>query len=145
MADYPAPASFLGPMPAWPVNYSCNAFTPAPTTDVELLTAMKSLLHTYYNYSGACPPPLFIGFLHVKPSRRRSEPAGQAGSCFDINTNGPSTLKDAGGWNYQSCTEMVMPIGQYGEPNDMCVCLSTSLSVSVSVCLSFRLWLSVSV
>lgn len=24
MADYPYPASFLEPMPAWPVNLACN-------------------------------------------------------------------------------------------------------------------------
>jgi len=26
MTDYPIPASFLSPMPAWPVNVSCEAF-----------------------------------------------------------------------------------------------------------------------
>jgi hypothetical protein len=35
MTDYPTAASFLQPMPAWPVNVSCEAFAsvdPAPKT-----------------------------------------------------------------------------------------------------------------
>jgi hypothetical protein len=32
---------------------------------------------------------------------------GASGSCFNVTTSGPSTLADPGGWDYQSCTNMV--------------------------------------
>lgn len=94
MADYPEPASFLGPMPAWPVKEACKLFK-ANDTDAGTLASLRGVANIFYNYTG------------------------QAGSCFQIAAAGPSTLQDAGGWNYQACTEMIMPIGQYGPPNDI--------------------------
>jgi hypothetical protein len=41
MADYPYPATFLGPMPGYPVNVSCSYFTNADPTDAEMLTSLK--------------------------------------------------------------------------------------------------------
>jgi len=41
-------------------------------------------------------------------------------SCYNLtNAAGIATLGDYAAWNYQSCTEMIMPIGQYGPPFDM--------------------------
>ena len=49
MTNYPYPASFLEPMPAWPVNESVKPFVDIPTADElasvksDLLTKFKSL------------------------------------------------------------------------------------------------------
>ena len=99
MANYPYEADFLGPMPASPVSYVCRTyFRPINITDdVAVLRAMAALANVFYNYTG------------------------QAGGCFDIvnGSHGPSTLGNGlQGWSWQSCTEMVMPVGQY-EATDM--------------------------
>ena len=64
MTDYPYKASFLEPMPAWPVNASCNAFADvAPLSSVSnlgnitdretiVLTALKAASDVYFNYTG---------------------------------------------------------------------------------------------
>jgi lysosomal Pro-X carboxypeptidase len=96
MADYPVPASFLGPMPAYPVNVACAGFpansgSPAAVSNATILAAMKAAMTVFYNYTGAC-----------------------GCACFNVTSNQPSTLGSEDGWNYQSCTEMVMPIGQSG-------------------------------
>lgn len=88
MADYPYPSSFLGPMPAWPVKYSCQFFAPN-MPDAALVDAVRQVANVFYNYSG------------------------DGGACFDLSNAEPSTLGALDGWDYQSCTEMVMPIGQY--------------------------------
>ena len=95
MANYPYEANFLGPLPASPVSHVCRThFAAANTTDdVAVLRAVAALANTFYNYTG------------------------QVGSCHAVvsGTHGPSTLGSYGlqGWGWQSCTEMVMPIGQY--------------------------------
>ena len=96
MADYPYPASFLGPMPANPINASAAFFTGPPSEmgDAGVLSAVRSTMNIFYNYTG------------------------QEATCFNTKQLNPPGLR-VPGWNYQSCTEMVMPIGQYGEPSDM--------------------------
>lgn len=83
MADYPYPATFLGPMPSYPVSVAASFFSETRSSDLEILDSVRQAVNVYYNYSG------------------------QAGSCFLLSDSGPSTLDDAGGWNYQSCTEQV--------------------------------------
>lgn len=96
MADYPYPASFLGPMPGSPINVSASYFTgsPADMGDKALLLALRGVMNVFYNSSGQEP------------------------TCFNTGSLNPPGLR-VPGWNYQSCTEMVMPIGQYGPPSDM--------------------------
>ena len=94
MANYPYEADFLGPLPASPVSHVCrNYFSTINTTDdVAVLRAMAALANVFYNHTGL------------------------AGQCFDIvsGSHGPATLGNGlQGWSWQSCTEMVMPIGQY--------------------------------
>lgn len=69
MVDYPTAASFLNPMPAWPVNASCEAFKdiPAPSKGDEVkrdpvnglsddekkyLFALNDAANIYFNYTG---------------------------------------------------------------------------------------------
>lgn len=80
MIDYPYPANFLMPVPAWPIAASCQANLAAP----DVLTGLFDTLMVYYNYTGL------------------------AGSCNNLTTTSTNALGDAG-WNYQACTEMVMP------------------------------------
>jgi lysosomal Pro-X carboxypeptidase len=99
MTDYPYPADFLQPMPGYPANYTCTLGadyakqrgqpqeqTPHNSGELPWLHA---LLAVYYNSSG------------------------QAGTCF--NTSGsvsPSLGMQA--WDYQACTELVLPTGSNG-------------------------------
>ncbi|XP_042405795.1 lysosomal Pro-X carboxypeptidase-like [Zingiber officinale] len=82
MVDYPTPANFLMPLPAYPVKEMCSIIDGFPT-GVDKLTKVFSAASLYYNYSGT----------H---------------SCFDIeNDSDPHGLN---GWGWQACTEMVMPM-----------------------------------
>ncbi|KAF2070403.1 hypothetical protein CYY_008273 [Polysphondylium violaceum] len=88
MADYPYPANFLEPMPGYPVNVSCERLA-ATTDDVQGLLAV---IGVYFNYTGAT-------------------------TCYDLNVTTTSSLGNDG-WDYQACTEMIMPITSDGV-NDM--------------------------
>uniref|UniRef100_A0A7S4NTB1 Prolylcarboxypeptidase n=1 Tax=Paramoeba aestuarina TaxID=180227 RepID=A0A7S4NTB1_9EUKA len=91
MTDYPSASNFLQPMPAWPVDVSCQYWLhKKPTSPEELFTAMRLSVGVYYNYTG------------------------EAGSCFDINEDISSNLGDQA-WNYQACTEMIMPVQTNGK------------------------------
>jgi len=92
MADYPYSSSFLGSMPGYPVNVSCQKWSDARASGESNLASVVELLSVFYNYTG------------------------QAGDCYDLST-GPPGL-DANGWEYQTCTEMVMPMSS-GGPKDM--------------------------
>ena len=65
MTDYPYASSFLNPMPAWPVNVSCEAWkdfnasdpiTPGTDTlsdgEIGLLNMLKNSSDVYFNSSG---------------------------------------------------------------------------------------------
>ncbi len=86
-------------MPGNPVNYSCsNAGFHAGQSDLDTLRSVAFVVGVFYNSTGT---------------------GGNNGNlkCNQLSAPGPADLSGAG-WNYQSCTEMVMPIGQYGMPND---------------------------
>lgn len=100
MTDYPYPAAFLEPMPAYPVNVSCQAFADiVPPTEtktknlgalsdreLEVLTALNTSSNVYFNFNGQM-------------------------ACTDTtDTEGTGTL-DAAGWNVLACNELAMPIG----------------------------------
>jgi lysosomal Pro-X carboxypeptidase len=110
MADYPYPANFLGPMPGYPVNVSAAYLPNAAAPIQELLAGLQAgLLTTFYNYTG------------------------QAGACYNLSNLMPPGLQ-VNGWGYQSCTEMVMPIGQYGWPTDMFWVAPWSLPEAITGC-----------
>lgn len=78
-----------------PINATAKFWSfPAEPSDIELLYATYNSANLFYNYSG------------------------QAGHCFDIGQINPPGLQNYG-WPFQSCVNMVMPIGQYGMPSDM--------------------------
>jgi lysosomal Pro-X carboxypeptidase len=96
MIDYPVPSDFLQPVPAWPVTATCKVIKSIVTNSSDpykLLDALSGIDNVYYNGSGKL-------------------------TCFDINQGISPDLGDDG-WDYQSCTEMVMPIGSTPSPDNM--------------------------
>ncbi|KAL1774400.1 hypothetical protein HispidOSU_018607 [Sigmodon hispidus] len=83
MVDYPYEANFLQPLPAWPIKVVCQYLKNPNVSDTVLLQNIFQALNIYYNYSGQA-------------------------KCLNISQTTTSSL-DTVGWNYQSCTEMVMP------------------------------------
>ncbi|KAL9973435.1 hypothetical protein ACROYT_G019896 [Oculina patagonica] len=92
MVDYPYPASFLEPLPAWPIKVACKYLQDDTLEDDKLLEAIARAVGVYYNNSG-----------HAK--------------CFNTSQQAVSFLGDEG-WYFQACTEMVMPLCSNGV-NDM--------------------------
>jgi lysosomal Pro-X carboxypeptidase len=95
MVDYPFPANFLQPLPAWPVKRMCAA-AKAGTNSTDNVAALSRAIMVYYNSSGQLPCLTTAG----------------------AGTPPAPLLDDAQGWNYQACTEMVMPMSADGV-NDM--------------------------
>jgi lysosomal Pro-X carboxypeptidase len=92
MGDYPYPTTFLGPLPANPVNASC-AFFQDSSSGEQIVASLAQLMGLYGNYSG------------------------EAGPCNDIgNGDGSAQLQSQvqqiDAWGYQTCCEMVMPQSQ---------------------------------
>jgi len=86
MTDYPSPSDFLQPLPAWPVSVSCQYWN---RTTPDLLTSMRLSVGVYYNSTGDQP-------------------------CFNIDQDISPDLGDAA-WDYQACTEMIMPTQSNGK------------------------------
>uniref|UniRef100_U5ET05 Lysosomal Pro-X carboxypeptidase n=1 Tax=Corethrella appendiculata TaxID=1370023 RepID=U5ET05_9DIPT len=84
MANYPYPANFLAPLPAYPVREFCGRLDRINFTDIELLNHFESALSIYSNYTGKI-------------------------KCLDIQSAYDSNMGDKG-WEFQACTEMVMPM-----------------------------------
>ncbi|XP_057767868.1 uncharacterized protein LOC130988119 [Salvia miltiorrhiza] len=82
MVNYPTEANFMKPLPAYPVKEMCKIIDGSPpgTTKLSRVFAAASL---YYNYS-------------------RGE------KCFAIENQADE--HGLHGWNWQACTEMVMPM-----------------------------------
>ncbi|GAB2283062.1 hypothetical protein Dimus_017594 [Dionaea muscipula] len=80
MVDYPYPSEFLMPLPGNPIKEVCKKIDSAPDV-VGILDRIFEGVSVYYNYTGS-----------VK--------------CFDLDDD-PHGMN---GWNWQACTEMVMPM-----------------------------------
>jgi len=88
MIDYPYPTNFLEPVPGWPVKVTCQQMLQNMNKNHDLLSSFAVALGVYYNYTG-----------------------NQL--CYNITNTATDDLGVLG-WDYQSCTEMVMPIGSNG-------------------------------
>ncbi|EFA80247.1 peptidase S28 family protein [Heterostelium album PN500] len=85
MADYPYPANFLEPMPGNPINVSCSLLA----KETDNIQGLVQVMNVYFNSSG------------------------QAGQCNNVSVYTTGAL-GSDGWDYQACTEMVMPISANG-------------------------------
>lgn len=83
MANYPYEANFLAPLPAYPVRQFCQQFDKKYEKTDDFLTAFDVALQVYTNYTG-----------QVK--------------CLDISSAYDASMGSQG-WDFQACTEMVMP------------------------------------
>ncbi|OWF46619.1 lysosomal Pro-X carboxypeptidase-like [Mizuhopecten yessoensis] len=83
MVDYPYPASFLEPLPGWPIKAVCAPLSTEVVDEVALIEALSKAVKVYYNYTGQA-------------------------KCLNVNENAVGSLGDEL-WGYQACTEMVMP------------------------------------
>ncbi|XP_045116836.1 lysosomal Pro-X carboxypeptidase-like [Portunus trituberculatus] len=83
MVDYPYPANFLAPLPAYPVKVVCSHLTDSSHDGKALLEELFAGLTVYFNYTGES-------------------------KCLDAGQQADVRLDDQG-WDFQSCTEMVMP------------------------------------
>ncbi|XP_033119205.1 lysosomal Pro-X carboxypeptidase-like [Anneissia japonica] len=92
MVDYPYPANFLEPLPAWPVKEVCKNMNDTEASSDAILMQVANALNVYYNFTGNQ-------------------------KCFNTSNQAVSSLGDLG-WSYQACTEMVMPMCSDGK-NDM--------------------------
>ncbi|KAG8431555.1 hypothetical protein GDO86_018247 [Hymenochirus boettgeri] len=83
MVDYPYAANFLEPLPAWPIQVVCKFLKNPNGGDKELLQNIYQAVNVYYNYTSDA-------------------------ECLNTSQTASGSLGDQG-WNYQACTEMVMP------------------------------------
>ena len=93
--NYPYPAIVQYYLPGWPANVTCSiiAIYNKPVRNMwETVQGLAAAAFLLYNNSG-------------------SEP------CF--NPWAQSNDPDSVAWTYQTCSELLMPQGQYGLPNDM--------------------------
>lgn len=91
--NYPYPANVIASLPSFPVNVTCSLISQYMQTENmwQTLQGFAKVADLFYNSTG-----------NLK--------------CFDTYSNTDS-VGDA--WHYQQCTELLMPMGQYGLSNDM--------------------------
>ncbi|KAF7818820.1 lysosomal Pro-X carboxypeptidase [Senna tora] len=87
MTDYPTPSNFLNPLPAYPVRKMCEAID-NPAHGNDTFSKLYAAANIFYNYSGSA-------------------------TCFDLSDG--SDPHGLGGWQWQACTEMIMPEGGSNE------------------------------
>jgi len=83
MVNYPYPAFFIQPLPAWPIREMCGHMTDSSEDDAALLEGVAAAVNVYYNYTGT-------------------------NMCNDINADSAIAEQEQN-WDFQSCAEMVMP------------------------------------
>ncbi|CAH1421281.1 unnamed protein product [Lactuca virosa] len=84
MVDYPYPTQFLMPLPAYPIKEVCKEIDYSPDDDGSGSSVLERIfkgVSVYYNYTGKA-------------------------DCFQLDDD-PHGMN---GWNWQACTEMVMPM-----------------------------------
>ncbi|BET02524.1 Lysosomal Pro-X [Nesidiocoris tenuis] len=89
MVNYPYPANFLAPLPGHPVREVCKRMVTDVSDDKKLLLGIFEGATLYFNGTGTL-------------------------KCMDFDSQGTQDLGTLG-WDYQSCTEMVMPMCDRGD------------------------------
>lgn len=92
MINYPYESTFLAHVPAYPVREFCRRLD-KNYTGLQLLDHLQDALTVYTNYTGNL-------------------------TCLDISSAYDTSMGDKG-WEFQSCTEMVMPMCALGDGKDM--------------------------
>lgn len=82
MVNYPYPSKFLSDLPAYPVREFCGQLR-EEYNDTTLLPALSRAVQVYWNYNGN-------------------------GTCLDFASAYNENMGSKG-WEFQACTEMVMP------------------------------------
>ncbi|XP_027346530.1 lysosomal Pro-X carboxypeptidase isoform X2 [Abrus precatorius] len=85
MVNYPYPSEFLMPLPGHPIREVCKRIDRGPT-GTSVLERIYEGVNVYYNYTGEA-------------------------ECFKLDDD-PHGMS---GWNWQACTEMVMPMSSREE------------------------------
>lgn len=94
MGDFPYPSGYMlnghGQLPAYPMRTACQPLSSEGLSGPALLEGLRQAVGTFYNFSGHLP-------------------------CYNY-TDGPNpeTDDDSNFWEYQACTEMVMPFSRNG-------------------------------
>ncbi|XP_065055979.1 dipeptidyl peptidase 2-like [Rhopilema esculentum] len=88
MGDYPYPATFLAPLPAFPINVACNYMA----QNADKLKALAEVAFLLYGKEKECHN-VYDEFV----------------DCAD--PTGCGLGNDAIAWDYQACTEMILPGG----------------------------------
>ncbi|XP_049875985.1 lysosomal Pro-X carboxypeptidase [Pectinophora gossypiella] len=84
MVNYPFPSDFLVPLPGQPVRVVCQYLNDT-LSNVKLMEGIGKVLQVFTNYDGKS-------------------------KCVDYKKGEDYGNLDASGWNYQACTEMIMPM-----------------------------------
>ncbi|XP_042232640.1 lysosomal Pro-X carboxypeptidase-like [Homarus americanus] len=84
MVDYPYPAEFLAPLPANPIKVVCTHLTEPTLEPKALLEELFAGVSVYFNFTGKA-------------------------KCLNADEAADSNLSTSG-WDFQACTEMVMPM-----------------------------------
>lgn len=90
MANYPYANEFLAPLPAYPVREFCSRIADVGLNDTQLLRALQAAVSVYSNYTGSV-------------------------RCLDVTSAYDDNMGDAQ-WQFQTCTDMVMPMCSGLEP-----------------------------
>nr|AIA26578.1 serine protease [Cicer arietinum] len=85
MVNYPYPSEFMMPLPGYPIKEVCRRIDGGPD-GTSILERIYEGVNVYYNYTGEA-------------------------KCFELDDD-PHGLD---GWNWQACTEMVMPMSSSQE------------------------------
>jgi len=92
MGNYPYPSTFLGNLPAWPMNYSCEVMLSNSNSPLDGLAAIGNLV---YSQSSSCND-IYTQYV----------------SCAD--QTGCGTGPAAKAWDYQECTQIIYQMKMNG-------------------------------
>ena len=97
MGDYPYPSNYMlnghGVLPAYPMRQACQPLSQQGMSGPALLDGLRQAVGTFYNFSGHLP-------------------------CYNYSEGpNPEGEEDSNFWDYQACTEMVMPFSRNGSKN----------------------------